>query len=378
MTMADILGQPTISVLRSDLLARLNVAGFPITDQFSGAVMRTLWELEAITMLDLFGLDGSAQKIANGAVPSSSNGAMGDWLTLLARMWFEVDRIPGTFCEQTVTLACAAGFGPYTLVAGRGTCTNAAGQRFTIMSGGTISGGGGLSIQVKAEQAAAGRGLCNAIPSPNLPGVTVQGSVIYNPGTGLLYGSETESDAALLVRVLARWASLDAIDTDDRIAKWAKAASTEVTRVRVDVDTVNPGGTLVTVAGSSGAVSGGALTTVQAYIRDRMPITDYETVGNATTLNIVASAGTVTVQASSLLAVQAAVEIAWLAVLSVTQIGGLVVLEKLEQILMDQPGVVDVVGLRLNSLPEQDVQLGANEVPVKSGTLTAQLTWVTV
>jgi hypothetical protein len=376
-TIADLFGSPLISDLRRDLLTRLNVPGFPITDEFSGAVMRTLWELEAITALDLIGENGSAQKVAMGTVPASSSGATGDWLTLLARMWFELDRIVGTFCQQTVTLACATGFGPYVLVAGRGTCTNAAGQRFSIGSGGTLSGGGTLAIQVTAEQAAAGLGLVNSIISPNLPGVTVQGSVIYDPGTGLLFGSNAESDVALLIRVLARWPDITAIDVDDRIVKWAKAASTEVTRVRLDVDPANFGGVLITVAGLAGPVSGGAVTAVQNYINDRSPITDFPTVSNAAVLNIAATAGTVTVESARLLEAQAAVDAAWLVFLSQTQIGTTVPLEKLLEIVMDQPGVIDLVFLALNGVAD-DVTLTATQVPVKSGTLTSQLTWNTV
>lgn len=375
MTLDDILGSPTILQLRNELLSRLKVAGFPITDEFSGAVMRTLWELMAITLLDLVGENGDAQKTALGIFPSSTTG---DWLTLLADKWFDVQRIPGTFCEQTVTLASpATAPQAYTFTAGRGTVVNAAGQRFQITSGGTLSPGGTLAVLVKAEQAAAGQGLVNAIVSPQLPGVTVQGAVIYNPGPGLLYGSDTESDAALMVRVLGRWPDFDAIPEDDRMVAWAKAGSTEVARVRLDVDAANLGGVIITIAGASGPVSGGAVTAVQAYINDRAPITDLPTVQNASILSIEATGGTVTVEAARMLEAQAAAEAAWLAVLNQTQIGDAVYLEKLVQILMDQPGVIDVQDLELNGAPD-DVPLSINQVPVKAGDLVTLVTWVPV
>ena len=384
---ADILGSPTLNEIRTDLISRMNVPAYVLTDEFAGAVARTIWEVQAFVLLDLVGAAGNAQKMLANSTPAIDTD--GAWLTKLAHCLFERDRIVGAFAQQTVTLACAAGLSPYVITAERGQLTNAAGQSFTPTTGGTLSGGGTLTIQVRAEAAGSARGLVNRIVTPNLAGVTVASAATYDPGTGPLYGADAESDVALLARIITRWPDLSAPPgTEDRIVTWAKASSTEITRVKLDIDTVNPGGVIVTVAGPSGPVSGGAVSGAQAYIDTRIPITDYPTVQNATTMLVGVTAGVVTVRASKLVEIQAAIDAPanapplppnWSAVLATSQIGGTVYVSKLEQILKDLDGVIDVVNLALNGLfVGQDVTLGGTDVPIKTGTLASQLAWLTV
>lgn len=381
---ADILGSPTLRDLRADIFSRMNVPGYVLTDEFQGAVGRTILEIEAFVLLDLVGDVGVAQQYG-GATTVPSLDTPTDALTLLAHCIYEKDRVAPQFAFQTVVLACAAGLGPYLITAERGQLTNPAGQSFTPSTGGTLSGGGTLTIQVRSEVAGSSRGLVNKLVTPNLGGVTVQSAVTYDPGSGPLYGADGESDKALLVRVLAAWPDLGAAPPDDdRIVKWAKDASIEITRVKLDVDTVHAGAVIVTVAGASGAVSGGALAAAVSAIDLKLPITDWPQVQNATTLAVAATGGAVTVERSKLAAVQAAIDAAsnapaippnWSAILSATQIGGIVYPSKLEQLLKDMDGVIDVVGLQLNGNFDE-VFLTSTQVPVKSGTLTAQLTWV--
>jgi hypothetical protein len=373
-TIADILASPTLNELRADLLARLNVPSYPVTDQMVGGVMRTLFEIEARVVLDLIGADGTAEAMANGAASGTSTA---DWQTALAHAMYELDRVQGTFAEQTITLSRTAdGGNAYTITAGRGTATNPAGQRFSVASGGTLTSGGSLAIQVLAESPGANLGLVTRLISPSLPGVTVTSAVIFDPGSGPMLGSNRESDTALQRRIDARWNDLTAVPGRDRMVKWATASGTEITRVRLDVDGANPGGVLITVAGVSGPVSGGAVTAAQAYIDARAPITDYPTVQNATAVNVTATSGTVRVAAAQLATAQGAADAAWATVLSQTVIGGVVYVSKLEQVIMDQAGVIDALGLEINALGT-DLHLTATQVPVKTGNLNT-LTWEAV
>lgn len=373
-TISDILASPTLNELRADLLARLNVPSYPVTDQMVGGVMRTLFEIEARVVLDLIGDGGTAEAMANGAASGTSTA---DWQTALAHAMYEIDRVQGTFAEQTIILSRTAdGGNAYVITTGRGTATNPAGQRFSVASGGTLTSGGSLAIQVLAESPGANLGLVTKLISPSLPGVTVTSATIFDPGSGPMFGSNRESDTALQRRIDARWPDLTAVPGQDRIVKWAKASGTEITRVRTDVDVFNPGGVLVTVAGAGGPVSGGAVTAAQAYIDARVPITDYPTVQNATAVNITATSGTIRVAAAQLVSAQIAADAAWDAALSQTFIGGVVYVSKLEQVIMDQPGVIDALDLNING-SVSDVALTASQVPVKVGNLNT-LTWEAV
>jgi hypothetical protein len=199
------------------------------------------------------------------------------------------------------------------------------------------------------------------------------------PGTSFVtVGQDDELIPALIARCKARWPDLTTVPPESRFVKWAKAASAEVTRVRLEEDATYPGRLYLTLAGAAGAVSGGAVTAVQAYIDPRGPIGRILVARNSTSRQITA-AGTVTVAAAKLAAAQAAAQLAWQAVLVASDIGQVVRLADLVRVVMDA-GALDFTGEQLNG-SAANVTLASTEVAVLNTTtplLADQLTWQAV
>lgn len=96
--------QQTIASIRAKLLAYLTVNGTPVTSWNDGDVERTLTEAEISALNDL----------VVSAIPSVVNGgfvdyATGDWLTLLAKQRFNLDRNLATFAQGTIRLSNSNG-----------------------------------------------------------------------------------------------------------------------------------------------------------------------------------------------------------------------------------------------------------------------------
>lgn len=368
--LSDVLGFAPRNETEATLISFLQDPDLAITDWNSGGIMRTLLELETENIDDL--ITATLPLILGEGFVDASDG---DWTTAIARGLYGIDRRLGTVATQTVTLACTASAGPYTFTAGTQVFLGSDGKRWIAASGGTLSPSGTLTLDVSGESPGALRGLVNRLESA-LAGVSVVSSAVKVITGVSQFGSDDESDDALIARCVARWPDLAAIPEMDRVEVWARAASSEVTRVRPDDDPVNPGGVIVTVAGASGAISGGAVTAVQNYILARDAITDYTTVQNASNLTITA-AGTATVPTAALPEIKAAADAAWIGYLGATQIGATVYLAKLLQSIMDA-GALDVSGLQLNG-SAADVTLGTNQVPVPDGAgLASLITWVGV
>jgi uncharacterized phage protein gp47/JayE len=208
----------------------------------------------------------------------------------------------------------------------------------------------------------------------------VVGDLFYltTPGTSFVtVGKDEEADAALIARCEARWPDLAAIPTQSRYGKWAKAASAEVTRVRLEEDTTYLGKLYVTLAGVAGAVSGGAVTAVQNYIDPRASIGRIIVARNSSARQITA-AGTVQVAAAKLVAVQLLAQTLWQAVLFAANIGQVVRVADLVRAVMDA-GAIDFTGPLLNG--GGNVALASTEVPILNTAtplLATQLTWQAV
>jgi baseplate J-like protein len=198
------------------------------------------------------------------------------------------------------------------------------------------------------------------------------------PGTSFVtVGKDQESDVSLIARCKGRWPDLTARPTQSRYLKWAKAASTEVTRVRLEEDATYLGKLYVTLAGVVGPVSGGAVTAVQAYINPRAQIGRIVVARAASALEITGS-GTVLVAAARLGEVQAAAQTAWQAVLLASDIGQVVRVSDLVRAVMDA-GAVDITGPQLNG--GGNVALASTKVAILNATtplLANQLTWQTI
>lgn len=194
-----------------------------------------------------------------------------------------------------------------------------------------------------------------------------------SPGTPITQqGLDPETDAALLIRCVARWPDLT-VTPPEKHTVWAKKASPLVTRVRPRPN-ATPGFLDVTIAGKSNPLAGGVVTAVQLYIDQREAIGDVSVVATATPLDITAG-GTVFASAANMAAVQAAAAVLWNAYVNATDIGGIVRRAKLEEFLMDA-GALDVLAIAINGF--NDVSLAANEVANPIDIIGSGLSWEVV
>lgn len=368
--LADLLPPVARDDVQGELLSAVGRAEFPITDWHSGGVFRTLLELETETLEDLIA-NAFPIIVAEGFVEFSD----GDWLSALAHGLYGIDRTRATIAQQSLTLACAATAGPHVLVAGSYFFTATDGKRYVGATSGTLSSGGTLAVNVTAESPGAALGLVNALDqSTPKKGVTITAAAIRVISSVSQFGSNDEPDASLISRCMARWPDLDPAAMD-RIEKWARAGSAEVTRIRLDADPVNAGGVIVTLAGPLGGVTGGAVIDVQDYIDARLGITDYVTAQAATNLTVTAG-GTATVPAALIDEIRVAADTAWSTYIAGAQVGTTVYVARLIQAVMDA-GAIDFVDAELNG--GGDVSLASTEVPVTPpASLIALITWVSV
>ncbi len=478
LTPASILAPPTDDEIKASLVAGLQaIPGNPIDDWHSGAVARTVLELERLADADLM---QSALPAMLGQAAVDLSGVTGPWLTLTAQQLYSLTRAAAVIAVQTLTLTCDGSHGPYTITAGQLWFRSATtGNRWSNISGGTLNTSGTLAIQIQAEGPGAAyndpAGTIRTMLIP-LDGVTAvntatdftavtpglnstgtlapsrtSGGTAPTPATFLLridssgqvgagawsysvdggrtftsagaiattdlvlpagasgtrvtftnhasvdpsfvagdlfafttpgssfvtVGKDQESDPTLVARCQARWPDLAAVRTQSRYLKWAKAASAEVKRVRLEEDAVYLGKLYVTLAGVAGAVSGGAVTAVRDYIDPRAPIGRIIVVRNSSPVEIL-GAGVVTVSAAKLAATQADAQSRWQAILFAADIGQVARVSDLVRSVMDA-GAIDFTGAQLNG--GGNVALGSTEVPILPAAtplLANQLTWQAV
>lgn len=198
-----------------------------------------------------------------------------------------------------------------------------------------------------------------------------------SPGSPITVpGLDKETNTALLLRCFLRWPDLTSTtQVPDKRFTWAKRASTLVTRARVYRDTVLPGVANVIIAGITNPITA-AVTPVQTYINQHGEVGDISVVAAASVTSVIPT-GHVAVSALSLPYVQALAAAAWTAYVVGTDIGGVIELSVLEQILMDA-GAIDVGDpaggpLLLNAVASNFV-LGSTSV-ASPADLIANMTW---
>ncbi|MES2339293.1 MAG: hypothetical protein V4537_14460 [Pseudomonadota bacterium] len=367
--LSDLLPPFTVDDAKAVLLALVDVPENKVTNWYPGAVFRTMLELEALVVQD-----AGAGAVPGVAAEGYATTAEGESLTEVAASQWDIERDPPGFPIQVVTLACDAGHGPYIIASGRFIGRATDGSLYSASTGGTLSTSSTLTIDMAAMSPGALRGLVSAPDTP-LPGVTVIAAAV-KVVTGIpQLGADEEPDEKVRGRCADRLPDVDATPDEDRLIKWAKAAVDSTTRYRIDPDDTNPGGAIFTVAGASGAIPGGDVTAIQAYVRARLGITDYVTVQNATNATITPG-GTATVSRARTPAVKAAANDAWVAYLSAAKVGAEVFLEQLTKAVMDA-GAINFTAATLNAVAD-DFALSPAEVPVPSGLLADDLDWLEI
>lgn len=289
-TYAELITTKSADTIFTEILARLTTAGFPVTAWQAGGVARTLVDVDAETLAELYDL------LVDIGKAWSLDDAEGDWLTLHAYSRFDLTRIAATFAKHSVRLSTvASGAGPYSITAGQLVVTNANGIRFrsTNSATETVPAAGYVDITVQAETAGVGG---NTVPSsvvtPALAGV------VFSWQSVVTAARDEETDAALQQRCRDRWATLATGFTREAIRYYCVNATlvdgTNAGCTRVGfADPAGDGSYVVYVAGAAGALGGTPLARVQAALDAVKPITDTPVVTNATEVTITI-AGTVT------------------------------------------------------------------------------------
>jgi hypothetical protein len=280
----------------------------------SGA-LRQLVEIEAQALASL-----SAQQAALAAAGLTTN-ATGSWADLLGKQFYGLTRNPAAATAGQVTITDAQSAGPFTIVAGQMTFASTGGLLYTNTTGGTLTKGGTLALQVQALTPGAaynvGNNTITTVAGGTLPGVTVNNP---DPGSGTWItsqGADAETDAAYMLRCQQRWPALGTSATASTYDLWAKSAeaaashATTISKTLVIVDPTTAGQIDIYLAGASGAVGGGAVTDAQTYINQRVPLTATTLIQAATNV-VITLAGTVNYFAAktTLASVQAAVSAA--------------------------------------------------------------------
>jgi uncharacterized phage protein gp47/JayE len=358
-SLRDVLTPKSRDAILQELIDLLREKGFPITDWHSGGVGRTLLEVDAAALEDLYAL---VPAIAAGGYLAT---AQGPWLDLLVESAYGLQRYPATFARGRVVLTAASGFGPYTLEPGDLWLGTPDGLRYHNTTGGVLPMGGILEVEVQAESPGARynvpAGAITVLHTP-LPGVSVT-----NPPDWLLEAArDEETDEELRRRARLRWASLGTGATRAAYEFWALNAHPAVTKVRVLDDHPRGQGTVDVVIWGEGGIGADVVDVVDAYIQERRPLTANVLVYSATPRTVDVEA-TVYVRAGYLSQAQAAAAEELAALQRATPIGGILYRSALIEALFARPYVVNVVLAQ----PTGDVPLGTVEALV----LVPSLTW---
>lgn len=304
-TYADLITPKSAETLRTELLARLTAAGFPVTAWQTGGAARTLVQVDVVTLAELYDL------VSEIGLGWSLDDAEGDWLTLHALSRFNLTRIPASFAQHVVRLTIASGAGPYSITPGQYVVSTSAGVRMrsTNTTTTTISSASTVDVPVQAETAGiAGNNTPVSVITPALAGVTMAWQ------SRSVDARDAETDAELRTRCRDRWATLGSGFSREAARYWCTSAeisagvSAGCTRVSFAAP-AGDGSYTVYVAGASGVLGAPGVAAVQAELDLRCPITDSPTVTAAASSTITV-AGTVRFKSASTGAEQIAVDAA--------------------------------------------------------------------
>lgn len=347
----DLLTPKTKDQVLQALIDRLATKGYPGTDWAVGSVGRTLLELEAEQLADLYQL---VPRIAGSGFIDTAEGG---WLDLIGQSQYGVARKQATVAEGTVRLHADAGFGPYTISPGDLWAVATNGARYNNATGGVLPLGGSLDLTFRAESPGAAynvaSGAITRLLTP-LPGVSVT-----NPAGWLtVEGTDTETDQAYRERLKLRWSELGYGATADAYRSWA-LSDPRVEMVRVLDDQPRGPGTVDVILWSTGGLADETVAVVDAVVQARRPLCVDVRVERAAPRQVTWQ-GTAYIlparqaEANDALAAQQA------ALQRQVGIGGKLYLAALIDALMNLPGAVNAVV----TAPTADVQLAARETLV--------------
>lgn len=374
-TLNDLLNPPDEKALTTTMLGALSSLGFPVTNWAPGGAGRTLVQGFARVLADGLAL---ASNVARGSLldlaPGTDTGSPGDWLSLLSKSAFRLDRYPSRFAKVKVRLTVASGAGPYTVTPGQLWVQNNAGRRYNSANTTNVTLSAGPSttdVEFRAENPGAAYNLAigaalSLVGSP-LPGVTAA-TVESTGGSGTAMteaGADTESDSSLRARCRLRWQTIGLQKTSlayDAIVRDPATGTTDpVTRVRVvDTNPRGPGTVDVWIAGASGPLSTPNETLVRAFVAARKSVTADLQVQNASSV-VVNVTATIYVRGNA--AAKAEAETRVTAAINAVPIGGVLYKSQIIEELMAPSGVYNA------TFDALDLVLGLNQVATV-GTIT--------
>ena len=201
----------------------------------------TLADVDAQELADLNSLVAAIALGGYATTQPGVTGASGAWLDLVAQNFYQLTRNAAVATLGTVTLTDTNNAGPFTIAAGQlwigdtPSLATSTPYRYSNVNGGTVPQGGTLTLTVAAESPGAvynrpAGNLSTLLTS--LPGVTVT-----NPSNWIsVQGADVESDLALATRCQGQWSALGKGATAATYDLWARTASAEVTRTKVQAD----------------------------------------------------------------------------------------------------------------------------------------------
>jgi len=356
LTLKDFLQPPSEEQLADEFIGLLAVAGFPVTSWQVGGVARTLARLVARGVVKLH------QVVAAIATGGFNSYASPEWLALLSRERYQNEPRPATFAQGQVQLGLANALaGPYTITVGQLWFVWGK-RRYRNTSGGTLSWPDTLTLAFEAESPGAA---FNA-PDNSLSLQTPLAGVDVLAAQVTVQGTDAETPQELRARNAGKWGTVGPAANDDGWETYAREASSEVKRVLVLENTPSDGAVRVVVAGSSGALSGPTLATINSYLDARRPLCVGVEAINATEQNV-SLVMTVRIRTSDPNSGAAFLQVAekLVAYFASLPIGGIVRLGDLYETIERVPGVDS----SLISTPTGDVAIGATSVAKLVATL---------
>jgi phage-related baseplate assembly protein len=253
-SLAELTTPLTADEVEAAIYAALVARGAKTTAWKPGAVVRTIIAGVAIVLAAFSSL---AALVAAGGFLDL---ATGDWLTLLARYAFGVERIGATFATGTVTLTNASGTaysgGADDLIVQNST-TDAVYRSTEAWS---LDAAGGPNDEIDVEVRAVEARSDSTSPAGDVDALVTTLSGVAVTNAAALIGTDEEEDPALRTRCLERTGPLSPNGPKDAYAYAARGAldangdSIGVTRVATQA--VGDGTVNVWVATATGAVTG--------------------------------------------------------------------------------------------------------------------------
>lgn len=361
--LADLIVPETVDELDERMTVLAAASDMPVTSWGPDGVPRTILGIVAEVAADCW---FSVAAIANGL---QRRYAKRGWLTLLASSQYDEERKLPTITAGKIILTDNGG-GPHTIAAGALIVSTAGGVRFRNTSGGTLTLGGTLELDVAAEAAGAASNV--AIGAINTMVTTLASVTVSNPEIGTTdtwitsLGTNYESDLELSARLPLKWATLSTGSPEAAYRSWALAVD-GITRAAVDA--LNPDGasTLRVYIDNAALVA-----SFQSVVDTKKPAGARVTVVAASSV-AVAIEGVVTVQKAFRAAAEVAVAAALVELQNEIDISGTVRQSEVIERVMSPDGVVDfAIASSWTGTP--NIVLSTGQIP----SFVVSLTWLEV